>query len=120
MAVLHCRNQARFARSILICYGYTCSPVYLSIILIAFVGQVWAAASISSKVASTSETTFALGFILLFFSTTNTFGASVSQLPKAIQSEGSTIRWNRPFGISSRPEINVELVLNSANWTYLF
>ena len=67
------------------------SPECLSIIIIAFVGHVFAASSIVSKSAPVSDLTIAFGFILQFFSTTKTFGASVSQLPKARQSEGSTI-----------------------------
>ncbi len=60
-------------------------------IKIALVGQVLAASSIVSKSSAVSEITIAFGFIRLFFSTTKTLGASVSQLPNAKQSDGSTI-----------------------------
>ena len=59
------------------------SPEYLSIIIIAFVGHVFAASSIVSKSAPVSDLTIAFGFILLFFSTTKTFGASVSATTKS-------------------------------------
>ena len=58
---------------------------------IALVGQVLAASSIVSKSSAVSDITIAFGFIRLFFSTTKTFGASVSQLPNAKQSDGSII-----------------------------
>jgi hypothetical protein len=67
------------------------SPEYLSIIMIAFVGHVLAASSIVSNSAPVSDLTIAFGFIGLSFSTTKTFGASVSQLPNARQRDGSTI-----------------------------
>ena len=53
--------------------------------IIALVGQVLAASSMDSKSSAVSEITIAFGFIRLFFSTTKTFGASVSQLPNAKQ-----------------------------------
>ncbi len=57
------------------------SPEYLSIIIIAFVGHVFAASSIVSKSAPVSDLTIAFGFILIFFYYKN-FWSSVSQLPK--------------------------------------
>ena len=58
---------------------------------IAFVGHVCAADKMVSKSAPVSDLTTAFGFIDLSLSTTKTFGASVSQLPNAIQSDESTV-----------------------------
>src|SRR5918996_1100540 len=80
-------------------YGNTWSPLCLSIILIAFVGQVSAADNISSNGDPSSDTILTLGFMILFFSSTNTLGANISQLPNAMHNVGSTDILNRVRGL---------------------
>jgi hypothetical protein len=61
--------------------------------MIALVGHVSAALSIDSKSLPVSDFTVAFGLSILFLSTSKTFGASVSQLPKAMHRLGSIDIW---------------------------